>query len=61
MKVSFHADKVKIAGPRVDDSYTVTFEVGEYAYDDISQLPKLNGEVIEVEVKNGETKAEKSE
>ncbi|MBM4402224.1 MAG: hypothetical protein FJ044_03205 [Candidatus Cloacimonetes bacterium] len=52
MKIQFNADKVKISGPKIDNSYTVTFEVGEYEYDKIKDLPKLNGEIIFVEVKN---------
>lgn len=35
------ADKVKISGPRVDGSYTVTFEVGEYMVESISELIKV--------------------
>lgn len=59
MRIKFKADRVKISGPRVDDSYTITFETGEYAYDDIMELPKMNGETIEVEVRNGETETKK--
>lgn len=59
MKIKFKADRVKISGPRVDDSYTITFETGDYAYDDIMELPKMNGETIEVEVRNGETETKK--
>lgn len=55
-KLTFLADKVKISGPRVDDSYVITFEVGDYAYDQISQLPKLNGAIIKVEVSGEEEK-----
>lgn len=52
-KIEFTADRVKISGPRVDGSYTVTLEVGEYAYDQIKDLPQLNNSLIHVEVSNG--------
>ena len=57
MKSNFVADRVKIAGPRIDGNYTVTFEIGEYGYDFIKDIPKFNGESIFVEVKDGEEKA----
>jgi hypothetical protein len=56
MIIKFIADKVKIAGPKVDGSYTISFEVGEYAYDQIMHLPKLNGEAMHVEVKDEQGK-----
>jgi hypothetical protein len=62
--ISFIADKVKLNGPRVDGSYTVTFEVGEYMWDQIKELPKLNSETIIVGViteKTEKTKAVKEE
>ena len=41
MKIEFIADKVKIAGPRIDSTYTVTFEVGEYEQDQLGELMKI--------------------
>jgi len=52
--MTFTADKVKIAGAKIDGSYTITFEVGEYEYDKIKDIPKLNGGNIKVEVKNAD-------
>lgn len=54
--IKFIAYKVKISGPRVDGSYTITFEVGEYAYEQIMLLPKLNGQAMVVEVKDEQGK-----
>ncbi len=51
---SFLADKVKISGPRIDGSYTITFEVGEYEYDNIKDMVKLNGKIIKVSVEEKE-------
>jgi hypothetical protein len=48
----FMADRVTIRGPRVDGSYTISFEVGEYEYDKIKDIPKMNNGVIQVEVSN---------
>jgi len=36
--ITFNADKVKIAGPRVDNSFTVTFETGEYEKSKLAEL-----------------------
>jgi hypothetical protein len=57
MRIQFIADKVKIAGPKIDGSYTISFEVGEYAYDQIMHLPKFNGEAMYVEVKDDSIKS----
>ncbi len=51
--MTFTADRIKIAGPKIDGSYSITFEVGEYEYDKIKDIPKLNGKAIVVEVRNG--------
>lgn len=49
--IRFIADKVKLVGPKVDGGFTVTFEVGEYEWPKIKDLPDLNGKIIVVEVK----------
>jgi hypothetical protein len=36
--VTFSADKVKITGPRVDGSFVIAFETGEYEQDRIAAL-----------------------
>lgn len=46
--INFIADKLKISGPRIDGTYTITLEVGEYMYDEIKDAPKLNGGNINV-------------
>lgn len=48
--IHFIADKVKLNGPKVDGGYSVTFEVGGYVWDQIKELPRVNGETIVVAV-----------
>jgi hypothetical protein len=36
--IKLTADKVRVSGPRVDGSFAVTFEVGEYAQDEVAKL-----------------------
>lgn len=51
--MKFKADKIKISGPKVDGSYTVTFEVGEYEQQIVAQLMLIpQNTIIEVEVKS---------
>jgi len=54
--INFVADRVKISGPRVDGNFTITFDVGEYQYDNIKDIPKLNDDVLYVTVSNDERK-----
>lgn len=58
MRISFGADKVKIRGPRVDGSWVVTFETGEYEQDKIAELLKIpqNTEIKVIVEVNNETK-----
>ena len=52
--IEFMADKAKVTGPKVDGGYTVSFDVGEYEQDKVSQLIALpQGEILRVEVSNG--------
>ena len=37
------SDKHKVNGPRIDGSYTLTFEVGEYEVDKIAEVMKMQG------------------
>ena len=48
--IYFIADKVKLNGPKIDGGYSVTFEVGGYVWDQIKELPRVNGETIVVAV-----------
>jgi hypothetical protein len=49
--IVFTADKIRISGPRIDGSYTVTFETGEYEQEKISEILKLPQQaVVEVSV-----------
>lgn len=48
--ITFIADKVRLNGPKVDGSYSVTFETGEYVWDQIKDLPNLNGDAMMVSI-----------
>ena len=50
--IDFIADKVLLRGPKIDGSWVITFEVGEYMYQKIKDLPTLNGKNIKVVVEN---------
>ena len=38
LSIRFSADKVKVFGPKVDGSFTVTFDVGEYEQKKVAEL-----------------------
>lgn len=42
MKIEFGSDKVKINGPKADNTYNVTFETGEFEREQIAELFKLD-------------------
>ena len=44
----FIADKVKLSGPKVDGSWSVTFEVGEYQVEKLATLLTLKDKAIMV-------------
>jgi len=46
----FPSDKVLISGPRVDGSYRVTFEVGEYGLEEIKPLISVRDRLMQVTV-----------
>jgi len=48
--IIFIADKIKMNGPKVDGTFTISFDTGEYSWDLIKNLPNLNGESIVVSV-----------
>ena len=54
------ADKLSIRGPKIDGGYTITFDLGEYMQNQVSELLKLpqNKEIkIIIETnRKGETK-----
>lgn len=39
--IEFHADGVKVAGPKIDGSWSVTFNVGEYEQVEVAKLLML--------------------
>jgi len=40
-KIEIIADKIKVNGPRLDNCYTVTLEVGEYEHGKIAQIMNI--------------------
>lgn len=44
--IQFKSDKVSIRGPKQDNSYVVTFEVGEYGRQDVQALLGLEPEQV---------------
>lgn len=53
-KSVFMADNLTISGPRVDGNFKVSFDVGQYQYENIKNLPLLNGKILVVAVVQGE-------
>lgn len=53
-KAVFSSDGLTIKGPRVDGNFTVSFDVGFYQYNNIKDLPLLNGKMLVVAVVQGE-------
>jgi len=53
-KSVFMADGLTINGPRVDGNFKVSFDVGQYQYNNIKNLPLLNGKILIVAVIQGE-------
>ena len=49
-QITFGADNIVIRGPRVDGTYSITFETGEYERDKVADLLKMDTPV-EVTVK----------
>ena len=39
--IEFKADRIKVSGPKIDGSYTIVFEVGEYEQKKVAELLKL--------------------
>lgn len=58
--INFVADRVKISGPRVDGNFTITFDVGEYQYDNIKDIPKMNDNILYIAVSNDESETKES-
>ena len=48
--ITFIADKVKLNGPKVDNSFSITFETGEYVWDMVKELPNMNGKTLKITV-----------
>ncbi len=49
-QIVFTADQVKINGPLVGGNINITFSTGEYAWDQVKNLPNLNGQNMEIVV-----------
>lgn len=48
--IEFTADSVSIVGPKIDGSFKISFTTGEYAWNQIKELPNLNGKNVKVVV-----------
>lgn len=44
--MKFHADQVKLSGPRVDGTYVVSLSVGEYERHKLKELLDIPPDVI---------------
>ena len=52
--ITLNADKVSVTGPKVDGSYSVKFEVGEYEVANVTRLMLLpKDEMIKLQVNAG--------
>lgn len=49
-KINFSSDKVSLSGPRVDGTYRVTFDVGEYELENIKDLVTVRDTALYVTV-----------
>lgn len=41
-RITFGADNIKISGPRVDGTFALTFETGEYMRKEVLQIMELD-------------------
>lgn len=54
-EITFLADKIKINGAKVDGSYTVSFDVGEYEQLQVAKLLTIpQGTVVKVTIAQSE-------
>jgi len=54
--VEILADKVKVNGPKVDGSFTVAFDVGEYEQQKVAQLLAIpQNKVVKVTIEQDES------
>ena len=45
-KIEFMADSYRISGPKVDNSFTISFNLGEYEAENVSKLLTISPETI---------------
>lgn len=45
-QISFLADKIRVNGPKVDGSYTVTFETGEYEQENVAKVLSIPQQTV---------------
>jgi len=48
--IEFKADKVSLSGPKIDGSYKVSFDVGEYQLENIKDLVTIKDCVLSIKV-----------
>jgi len=49
--INFKSDKVLLRGPRVDGTYVVSFEVGEYELENIKDLITARDCILDIKIK----------
>ena len=55
--IKFTVDKVKVYGPKIDGGWTVTFNIGEYEKQPLSQLMLLDSnKMIDITVEQKDDK-----
>ena len=55
MIVNFNSDKIKVNGPKVDGTWTLSFELGEYEQGEVAKLMTIRqGKIIKLQVTDEE-------
>jgi len=55
MKININSDKLSIRGPKVDRSYVISFEIGEYEVPKLAPLLSVNDdEPIKLTIEQGQ-------
>ena len=60
-QLEFMADRIKVNGPRIDGSYAVTFETGEYEQDKVAKILSIPQQTVVrviIQAEDEETKSE---
>jgi len=52
MVIKLIADKIRLSGPKIDGSYTITLEVGEYEKNNVARVLAMPEGIYEVKIEN---------